>query len=122
MPPILANWALGYDREMKREPAKTEAPSDSGKLLLEIWEHRPDGGQPLPSLEIAGPRGEASRALLPSDARLLTTLRASSHYEAMTLYYRMMGWGSYTADQSSDHVPYPDEWLSEQKSAGLEPD
>ena len=120
--PVQPRGDGGYDGEMVEESTNAETPSGSGKLLLEIWEQLRDDGQTLPSLEFAGPRGDASRSLLPPSARLLATFRASSHYEAMTRYYRLMGWGDYTSDQPSDHQPYPDEWVAEQKSAGIEPD
>jgi hypothetical protein len=106
---------------MEQGQAKASAASGSGTLLLEVWEHRTDGGQSLTSLEFAGPRGHASRAHLPPSARLLTTIRASSHYEAMTRYYSLMGWGTYTTAQPSDYEPYPEEWVEEQRNAGLKP-
>jgi len=49
-------------------------------------------------LYLAGPHGDAARALMPPDARLVWTVEASSHFEAMTLYYAHMGWGVYTTD------------------------
>jgi hypothetical protein len=105
---------------MEDQPEIVSASSGTGKLLLEVWEYRLGDGQPLSSLEYAGPRGDAARALLPPSARLLTTLWASSHYEAMTLYYRVMGWGTYTTDQTVDHEPYPEAWVAEQKNAGVD--
>ena len=92
---------------------------DARKLLLEVWENLGDEGEALPSLQYAGPRGEESRRLLGPNARLLATIRAGSHFEAMTLYYRLMGWGEYTTDQTWDHDPYPVEWLDEQEKAGI---
>lgn len=47
---------------------------------------------------LAGPHGAAARELLEPGAKLIWTIEASSHYEAMTLYYRHMGWGSYETD------------------------
>lgn len=35
------------------------------------------------------------------------TFEAGSHYEAMTIYYRHMGWSEYTTDQEWDFQPYP---------------
>jgi hypothetical protein len=89
------------------------------KLLLEVWEDFGDDGESLPALLYAGPRGEESRRLLGPKARLLTTIHAGCHFEAMTLYYRLMGWGTYTTSQPWDYEPYPEGWLLEQESAGL---
>ena len=47
---------------------------------------------------LAGPRGDEQRALMPPDARLVWTVEATSHFEAMTLYYEHMDWGEYTTD------------------------
>jgi hypothetical protein len=85
------------------------------KLLLEVWENFGDEGEPLPALLYAGPRGDASRRLLGSKARLIATIQAGSHFEAMTRYHELMGWGPYKTDQACDYQPYPDEWLLEQK-------
>jgi hypothetical protein len=89
------------------------------KLLLEVWEDIGDQGESLPALLCAGPRGEECRRLLGPKAHLLTTIWARSHFEAMTVYYGLMGWGEYTTDQEWDYQPYPEEWLLEQQRAGL---
>jgi hypothetical protein len=88
------------------------------KLLLEVWEDFGDKGESLPALVYAGPRGDKSRRLLGPKAKLVTTIRAGSHFGAMTIYYRLMGWGEYTTDQESDYQPYPEEWFREQQEAG----
>jgi hypothetical protein len=91
------------------------------ELLLEVWEDFGDDGQSLPSLLYAGPRGEESRRLLLGPkARLVTTIWAGSHFEAMTTYYRLMGRGEYHTNEPWDHQPYPEEWILEQRMAGLE--
>ena len=41
---------------------------------------------------------------------------ASSHFEAMTIYYRHYGWGAYTSDFAMDREPYPDDWAERQVS------
>lgn len=93
------------------------------KLLLEVWEDIGEQGESLPSLLYAGPMGDASRQeLLSPKARLLTTLWASCHFEAMTIYYGLMGWGKYTTDQSWDYQPYPEEWIIGQKVIGISSD
>lgn len=45
--------------------------------------------------------------MLEPGARLTWTVEASSHFEAMTLYYEHMGWGIYTSDfPDQDMQPY----------------
>ena len=87
------------------------------KLLLEVWEDFDEDGESLPALLYAGPLGNESRCLLGPKARLLTTIRAGSHVEAMAAYYSLMGWGEYTTDRMWDYQPYPDEWLLKQQRA-----
>jgi hypothetical protein len=47
---------------------------------------------------LAGPAGNAHRALLGPDARCDWTVEADSAFEAMTKYYEYMGWGNYKTD------------------------
>jgi hypothetical protein len=47
------------------------------------------------------------------DARLIWTVEAGSHFEAMTAYYEFMGWGKYTTNQEWDYQPYPEGWAQE---------
>src|SRR5688572_792108 len=89
------------------------------RLQLEVWIDRSSVGESLPELCYAGPRGDCARQLLTPNAQLLTTINASSHFEAMSIYYRLMGWGEYSTNEQWDHEPYPDEWLQEQESAGI---
>ena len=67
-------------------------------LLHEVWEELEDAGGPTITLLLAGPGGEAVRRMLGPSARLITTIRAGNHVEAMTLYYRLMGFGEYSVD------------------------
>src|SRR5690348_2683360 len=55
----------------------------------ELWVH--SDGQ---DFCLAGPRGDKQRSLMPSDARLVWTVEADSHFAAMTLYYEHIGWGT----------------------------
>ena len=48
----------------------------------------------------AGPMGDAARNLLPAGSKLVWTVEAGSHFEAMTKYYRHKGWGTYTTNQA----------------------
>jgi hypothetical protein len=63
-------------------------------VLHELWDEGDDGQ----TFCLAGPHGEAARAELTPSARLVWTVEAASHFEAMTLYYEHMGWGEYTTD------------------------
>lgn len=47
---------------------------------------------------LAGPMGDGARNLLGPKARLIWTVEAESHFEAMTLYYQRKGWGAYTSE------------------------
>jgi hypothetical protein len=48
-----------------------------------------------------------ARALLQQPARLVWTVEATSHFEAMTAYYRYRGRGTYTTDfPEEDHRLY----------------
>src|SRR5665213_1596457 len=94
---------------------------EQSKLLLEVWEDFDEQGKSLPCLLYAGPRGEESRHIaLGPNARLVTTIRARCHFEAMTCYYELMRWGEYTTGQKWDHEPYPQEWIAEQRAANDE--
>lgn len=67
-------------------------------VLHELWED-PEGG-PY-TFCLAGNHGAPARAGLSATARRTWTVEASSHFEAMTLYYEHQGWGIYTTS-------YPD--------------
>ena len=56
---------------------------------------------------LAGPQGDEARSLLSTTAKLVWQVEASSHFEAMTKYYKHMGWGKYTTDfQEQDKRTY----------------
>ena len=84
------------------------------RLLLEVWQEIEDEGETF-SLILAGPRGVQARQLLGSNARLVKVISAGSHFEAMTSYYKLLGWGVYTTDQPDDYQPYSREWMLEQR-------
>lgn len=75
-------------------------PSDNVKH--EVWED-PEG---LTTLCLADKRGDECRKLLEPDSKLIHTLYASSHYDAMTIYYKFMNWGIYTTEFEVDKLPY----------------
>ena len=89
------------------------------KMLHELWEYTEDG-MSLCSFGYAGPRGDAARSKLPADAKLVWTVWAKCHFEAMTRYYERQGWGVYTTDQPWDFEPYPNEWVAEQQAFLME--
>jgi hypothetical protein len=64
-------------------------------MIHELWEDSDDG---LPTFLLAGPFGDDARAMLTSNAKLVWTVEAASHFEAMTKYYEHQGWGTYTTD------------------------
>lgn len=78
------------------------------KLKHELWEEKEGGGW---TFCLAGARGDDCRKLLGPGAKLIWTVEAGSHFEAMTADYKFMGWGEYTTDQAWDVQPYPEEWF-----------
>ncbi len=85
------------------------------KLIHELWEDFGDEGESLPGLCLAGPMGDGFRKLLSPRAKLVTTFDDGSHFEAMTSYYELIGWGVYSTDQPWDLQPYPEEWFRVQE-------
>lgn len=76
----------------------------SGRVLHELWEDPEDD-----SLSFGLATG-APPAHLSSSARLVWTVEAASHGEAMTRYYAHQGWAPYKPDPAwGDDVvePYP---------------
>jgi len=56
---------------------------------------------------LAGPQGDAARALLPEGSTLKTVIEATSHFEAMTKYYEYRGYGVYESNfPNLDKTPY----------------
>lgn len=95
------------------------------ELLHEIWEEVEDGCRSI-ELRIAGPSREALP--LNSKARLLGTLRAASHFEAMQRYYTFMDWGNYHPEPDWDDIFYTHtefveqrRWLKSQEEASPKP-
>ena len=64
---------------------------------------------------LAGPMGNGARSVLSQGAKLVWTVNAGSHFEAMTKYYEHQGWGCYSTDHPIDRDPYPDEWAKIQQ-------
>ncbi len=78
-------------------------------LLHEIWIESDDNGQDLESCCLAGKDGEEFRKSLSSNARLMRTFEASSHYEAMTIFHEILGREKYTTTHEWAYLPYPEE-------------
>jgi hypothetical protein len=74
-------------------------------MLHEVWLD----AEGLPMLCLAGRYGKQARAMLSQPSHLIHTFGASSHFEAMTIYYVFMNWGKYTSDFWQDHQTYA-EW------------
>lgn len=73
-------------------------------MLHELWDDPEEEGRFLFCL--SGPRGDDARALLSPAARLVWTVDAASHFDAMTAYYEHQGWGVYATDQEWDRKTY----------------
>lgn len=72
------------------------------KVLHEVWQD-PKG---LTELVLADERGDVQRKLLEPGSRIIYTFSANSHFKAMTIYYKFMGWGTYTTIYEQDKLPY----------------
>lgn len=79
-------------------------------LLHDLWEDVGGDQYAHETFCLAGPHGDDARALLSAEARLIWTVEAESHFEAMSKYYSYKGWGIYTTDEEWDLQPYPREW------------
>ena len=89
-------------------------------LWHEIWlnyvDYSPDPC--LPGCCLAGPDGDGFRGTLHPEAKFLWTFKAGSHFRAMTIYYRLVGYEEvYTTSDAWDLEPYPIEWAERQKSS-----
>lgn len=74
----------------------------SENVKHEVWEDT----EGLTTLCLADERGDDCRKLLEYNSKLIHTFYASSHYEAMTIYYKFMNWGEYTTEFEMDKEPY----------------
>ena len=63
----------------------------------------------LTGLCLSGAKGNGARELMQVDgAKLIHSFYASSHYDAMTIYYKYMNWGQYNTNQEKDKQLYPE--------------
>ena len=76
--------------------------------MHELWEDDLGDDDPGGHMTfcLAGPMGDDARRALTPRARLVWTVEAASHVEAMTRYYERQGWGTYTTDQEWDTKSY----------------
>ncbi|MGZ5449792.1 MAG: hypothetical protein ACXWLN_16925 [Thermoanaerobaculia bacterium] len=73
----------------------------------------------MPGLCLAGPMGDGFRALQGDGARVVATIEASSHFEAMMKYNAILGRGPYTREFEVDCETYPGEWRAIQDNDSL---
>ncbi len=71
-------------------------------MLHELW--MDEGRRDIFCL--AGPDGNEIRSYLSKRARLVWTVEAASHFEAMTKYYEYKGRDTYATRHEDDYVPY----------------
>jgi len=64
----------------------------------------------------AGPMGDEFRAMQGPGSELIAVIEGSSHFDVMTKYYKLMGWGEYTTEFQDDHESFPEEWRSIQEA------
>jgi hypothetical protein len=102
-----AKWVRKAEEDWETAYELAGRGSDMSKLVHEVWEEVEDG-MVLHTFCLSGPRGENCRRTLAPGARLLATFEASSHFEAMTIYNRILGREPYTTDEPWDYQPYPE--------------
>lgn len=74
--------------------------------LHDVW-YCPDGhGNSLPACIPHGPDEDAARTLNEPGSEWVWTFWASSHAEAMSIYYEFVGYGKYTTQYDDDLLPY----------------
>lgn len=71
-------------------------------LKHEVWQE----SNGLTTLCLADKSGDGCRKLLELGSEIIHEFYASSHFEAMTIYYKFMEWGIYTTEFEIDKEPY----------------
>lgn len=74
----------------------------SENVKHEVWQ-APEG---LTTLCLADENGDDCRKILEPGSKLIHEFYACSHFDAMTIYYKFMGWGTYTTEFEIDKKPY----------------
>jgi hypothetical protein len=87
------------------------------KLIHEIW--RDDDGTCVGLTGcLAGPMGDQARSMLAPGATLIHVYEAASIFEAGTIRYRLLDFGTYHSEwEELDSQPYPQEWADTQHAA-----
>jgi hypothetical protein len=70
----------------------------------EVWED----SEGLTMLFRADKAGNEGWLQPEKNSKLIHSFYASSHYEAMTIYYEFMDWGVYDTPYEIDKEPYPE--------------
>jgi hypothetical protein len=68
----------------------------------EVWQD----SEGLTTVCFADEQGNDCRKFLELGSKLIHEFYANSHYEAMTIYYKFMDWGTYTTEFKIDKEPY----------------
>ena len=82
------------------EPESGQHPADSVKH--EVWQDE----EGLTTVCFSDERGDDCRALLEPGSKIIYEFYANCHYDAMTIYYKFMDWGTYTTEFEVDKKPY----------------
>lgn len=82
----------------------------------EIWLSPDEDGHLLPSCISVGPTGDAARNLNEPGSECVWVFWATSHVEAMRIYYGLLDFGTYRSECPEDSEPYPVAWIAEQKA------
>lgn len=85
-------------------------------LVHEIWLDPAPDGQLLSGLCLAGPLGDDFRHNLEPGAQFAGTIEGFSHFDVMSKYYMLNGWGEYRAEFKEDYEPYSEEWVRIQRA------
>ncbi|MGY6119611.1 hypothetical protein ACW9YQ_07615 [Paraburkholderia strydomiana] len=79
-----------------------------------VWLCPGEFGNALPACIAHGPDGDAARALTEPGSDWIWTFEASSHAEAMCVYYEFVGYGKYASQSDDDLLPYSQRWYERQ--------
>jgi hypothetical protein len=75
---------------------------ESPKIKHEVWLDK----EGLTCLCLSDERGNDAREMLGEGRQFIHSFYASSHFEAMTIYYQYMDWGEYKTIFEIDKEPY----------------
>jgi len=78
---------------------------DETMIVMETMEDHNEIGV-MTTLCLADERGNDCRKLLEPGSKLIHEFYANCHFDAMTIYYKFMDWGTYTTEFEIDKQPY----------------